>query len=233
VFGEHDYIAETNLPEVVRKILEEPESELARALQALDLAELLSLGRSVDLSKLDALLDERDASEEAFKDSEDFWRHLLNAKRMGRLSADRIARGASAGAGVHRWEGDRERRRRRARLPGPERAHGHRLLRRDQDPGRGPLRTGIPAPGHTPGREVVGGVVQGLGYRDTFLHELRDLRGTKETFQAYNPRCYLVVGRLAALTGEAKKRLRVVPDGAVRPPDRQLRRGPGGPAKPQ
>ena len=58
VFGQREYVAETALPEVVRKILEEPDSELARALQALDPPELLNLGRSVDLSKLDALLEE-------------------------------------------------------------------------------------------------------------------------------------------------------------------------------
>lgn len=43
VFGRRDYFAETDLPEVVRMILREPDSELAKALQALDPAELLSL----------------------------------------------------------------------------------------------------------------------------------------------------------------------------------------------
>jgi len=47
VFGQRDYFAETDLPEVVRKIPGEPDSELARALQALDPPELLNLGRSV------------------------------------------------------------------------------------------------------------------------------------------------------------------------------------------
>lgn len=53
---------------------------------------------------------------------------------------------------------------------------------------------------------MVGGVVQVLGYRDTFLNEIRNLRGTSETFQAYNPRCYLVVGRISSLPDEHAKR---------------------------
>jgi hypothetical protein len=59
---------------------------------------------------------------------------------------------------------------------------------------------------YPPGREVVGGVVQTLGYRDTFLHEIRSLRATTETFQAYNPRCYLIVGRIASLPDENAKK---------------------------
>ena len=48
--------------------------------------------------------------------------------------------------------------------------------------------------------------MQVLGYRDTFLHEIRNLRATTETFQAYNPRCYLVVGRVASLTDDDAKK---------------------------
>lgn len=47
--------------------------------------------------------------------------------------------------------------------------------------------------------------MQVLGYRDTFLHESRNLRGTTETFQAYNPRCYVIVGQVAALGDDEKK----------------------------
>jgi hypothetical protein len=59
---------------------------------------------------------------------------------------------------------------------------------------------------YTLGRDLVGGVVQVLGYRDTFLNEIRNLRKTPEMFQAYNPRCYLVVGRIASLPDEDAKR---------------------------
>jgi hypothetical protein len=59
---------------------------------------------------------------------------------------------------------------------------------------------------YPPGREVVGGVVQVLGYRDTFLHEIRNLRATTETFQAYNPRCYLIVGQIGSLPDDDAKK---------------------------
>lgn len=74
-FGQRDYFAGAGLPEVVRRILDEPDSELAYALQALDPENLISLGRSVDVSKLDALLNEWDAN--ADNGDEDFWQDLL------------------------------------------------------------------------------------------------------------------------------------------------------------
>ena len=45
-----------------------------------------------------------------------------------------------------------------------------------------------------------------LGYRDSFLNEIGNLRATSETFQAYNPRCYLIVGRVSDLADEAARR---------------------------
>jgi hypothetical protein len=53
---------------------------------------------------------------------------------------------------------------------------------------------------------VVGGVLQVLGYRDSFLHEIGNLRGATETFQAYNPRCYVVAGRVASLADDDAKK---------------------------
>ncbi len=57
-----------------------------------------------------------------------------------------------------------------------------------------------------PGKEVAGGVVQVLGYRDNFQREIGNLRGPDETFQAYNPRCYVIAGRAGALLDEKAKR---------------------------
>jgi hypothetical protein len=181
----------TDLPEVVRKILQEPDSELAKALQALDPAELLSLGRSVDLSKLDALLEEWDASEETRKDDEDFWQDLLkrNAWVFSQLTGspvvllqERAYVGgkaiANTGGGLIDYLVQNELTDNvslvEIKTPGAELCGGE-------------YRAGT----YPPAKEVVGGVVQVLGYRDTFLHEVRTLRATTETFQAYNPRCYL------------------------------------------
>ena len=44
---------------------------------------------------------------------------------------------------------------------------------------------------------MVGGVLQVFGYRDTFLRRDRGTCAARtETFQAYNPRCYVIVGRV-------------------------------------
>ena len=56
---------------------------------------------------------------------------------------------------------------------------------------------------YSPGEDVVGGVMQVLTYRDTFVREIQNLRQNAETFQAYDPRCFLIVGQIAALGGDA------------------------------
>jgi hypothetical protein len=205
VFGRQDYFADKDLPEVVRKILEEPDSELAKALQTLDPAELLSLGRSVDLSKLDALLEEWDASEQAHNDDEDFWQDLLkrNTWVFSQLTGspvvlvkERAYVGgkdiSNTGGGVLDY------------LVQNELTDNVSLIE-IKTPGAHLCGSEYRAGTYPPGREVVGGVVQVLGYRDTFLHEIRNLRGTTGTFQAYNPRCYVIVGRIGSLPIEAEK----------------------------
>jgi hypothetical protein len=133
-FGQQDYFGGANLPEVVRRILEEPESDLARALQALDPESLLSLGRSVDLSKLDALLDEWDANEG--NSDEDFWQDLLtrNAWVFSQLTGSPVVllkeRAYVGGKGISNTGGGD------GRLPARERVDRERLAGGDQDSGR-------------------------------------------------------------------------------------------------
>jgi Domain of unknown function (DUF4263) len=167
VFGRRDYFAETDLPEVVRKILQEPDSELAKALQALDPAELLSLGRSVDLSKLDALLEEWGASEETRKDDEDFWQDLLkrNAWVFSQLTGSPVVllqeRAYVGGKGIANTGGGLI-----DYLVQNELTDNVSLVE-IKTPGAelcgGEYRAGT----YPPAKEVVGGVVQVLGYRDT------------------------------------------------------------------
>jgi hypothetical protein len=206
VFGERDYFADKDLPEVVRKILEEPDSELAKALQALDPAQLLSLGRSVDLSKLDSLLEEWDAREEAYKDDEDFWQDLLkrNAWVFSQLTGSPVVllgeKAYVGGKDISNMGGGLV-----DYLVQNELTDNVSLIE-IKTPGAelcaGEYRAGT----YPPGREVVGGVLQVLGDRDSFLHEIRNLRGTTETFQAYNPRCYVIVGRVASLANDDAKK---------------------------
>ncbi len=205
VFGQRDYFAETDLPEVVRKVLEEPDSELAKALRTLDPAELLSLGRSVDLSKLDALLEEWGANEEAFTDAEDFWQDLLkrNAWMFSQLTGSPVVllheRAYIGGKDISNVGGGLV-----DYLVQNELTENVSLVE-IKTPGAELCGREYRADTYPPGKEVAGGVVQVLSYRDTFLHEIRNVRGTTETFQAYNPRCYLIVGRVASMAEEAKK----------------------------
>lgn len=205
--GRQDYLADKDLPEVVRKILEEPDSELAKALQMLDPAELLSLGRSIDLSKLDALLAEWDESEEARADDEEYWQDLLqrNAWVFSQLTGSPVvllqAKAYVGGKDISNVGGGLV-----DYLVRNELTDNVSLVEIKTPAAElcaGEYRAGT----HPPGREVVGGVVQVLGYRDDFLHEIRNLRGVTETFQAYNPRCYAIAGRVASLgEDDAKKK---------------------------
>lgn len=74
-FGEQTYVRRDTLPQIVRTIVDSPNSELADALSALDEDDVLSLGHTVEISKLDALLDEWDANRNNADES--FWQDLL------------------------------------------------------------------------------------------------------------------------------------------------------------
>ena len=204
-FGRRDYFAGADLPEVVRRILEEPDSDLANALRALDPQSLLSLGRSVDLSKLDALLVEWDANED--NDDEGYWQSLLtrNSWVFSQLTGSPVVllqeRAYVGGKGISNTGGGM------VDYLLANALTDNVSLVEIKTPGAILCDTRYRSSGaYTLGRDVVGGTVQVLGYRDSFLNEIRNLRGPGETFEAYNPRCYLVVGRIAALPDEDARR---------------------------
>ena len=204
-FGERDYFAGAELPDVVRKILDEPDSELARALRALEPDSLLSLGRSVDLSKLDVLLDEWDANEG--NDDEDFWQDLLtrNAWVFSQLTGSPVVllqeKAYVGGKGISNTGGGM------VDYLLANALTDNVSLVEIKTPGAALCDAQYRSSGaYTLGKDVVGGVVQVLGYRDSFLNEIRNLRETSETFQAYNPRCYLIVGSIGSLPNDDAKR---------------------------
>jgi hypothetical protein len=204
-FGQRDYFAGADLPEVVRKILDEPDSELANALQTLDPASLLSLGRSVDISKLDTFLAEWDASDQNV--DEDFWQDLLarNVWVFSQLTGSPVVllqeKAYVGGKGVSNTGGGQV-----DYLLANSLTDNVSLVEIKTPDAALCDRQYRSSGAYTLGRDVVGGMVQVLGYRDTFLNEIGNLRETSETFQAYNPRCYLVVGRIASLPDEDAKR---------------------------
>jgi len=204
-FGQRGYLAEADLPEVVRRMLAEP--ELTQALRSLDPDVRLSLGRSVDLSKLDSLLAEWDENEG--NEDEGFWQDLLkrNAWVFSQLTGSPVVlleEGAYVGGkGVSNVGGSYVDYLVRNSLTDnvslieiktPEAALCGAAYRTD---------SGI----YAPGKDLAGGVVQVLGYRDKFLNHLNNLRVESATpFHAYNPRCFLVIGQTDALKDEHAKR---------------------------
>jgi hypothetical protein len=60
---------------------------------------------------------------------------------------------------------------------------------------------------YAPGKDVAGGVVQVLGQRDKFVSHVNTLRAESGAdFHAYNPRCFLLVGKVESLPDDATKR---------------------------
>lgn len=199
--GKHDFLAGAGLPDVVRKIIEAPDSELAKALQELDPDSLLGLGRTVDVSKLDQLLGEWDANED--NDSEDFWQDLLkrNAWVFSQLTGSPVVllqeKAYVGGKGISNTGGGQV-----DYLLANELTENVSLVE-IKTPGAELCDKEYRTSGaHTLGKDVVGGVVQVLGYRDSFLNQIHQLRKDDETYQAYNPRCYLIVGRIDSLESE-------------------------------
>jgi hypothetical protein len=196
--GKHDYLAGAGLPEIVKKIIEEPDSELAKVLRELDPDSLLSLGRTVDLSKLDQLLAEWDANES--NNDEEFWQDLLkrNAWVFSQLTGSPVVllqeKAYVGGKGISNTGGGQV-----DYLLANELTENVSLVE-IKTPGADLCADEYRNRAYPPGEDVVGGVMQVLTYRDTFLSEIRTLRESTESYQAYDPRCYLIVGRVASLT---------------------------------
>lgn len=204
-FGQRDYLAEADLPEVVRRMLAEP--QLARALRSLGPDVLLSLGRSVDLSKLDSLLAVWDENER--NEDEGFWQDLLkrNAWVFSQLTGSPVVllaeRAYVGGKGISNVGG----------------SYVDYLVKNSLTDNVSLVEIKTPGAAlcgaayrsdsgiYAPGKDVAGGVVQVLGHRDKFLNHLNNLRAESDTpFHAYNPRCFLVVGHTDALKDEDSRR---------------------------
>lgn len=193
-FGQADFFAGSELPDLVRKVLDNPESDLAVALSELDPESLLGLGRTVELSKLDALLEEWRQNEGS--NDEEFWQDLLtrNSWAFSQLTGSPVvllhAKAYVGGKGVSNSGGGVV-----DFLLANSLTENVSLVE-IKTPGAALIDSQYRTSGaHLPGKELVGGIVQVLGYRDNLMNEIRTLRGDGETYQAYNPRCYVIVGR--------------------------------------
>lgn len=201
--GHREFVDHNRLPAVVRRLLESPEGELAEVLAGLRPQEVVALGRRVDLSQLDALLAAWMENED--RANEGFWQGLLreHAWVFSLLTGSPVVvlseKAYVGGKGIEgRGGGEVDFLVRNALTDNVsfiEIKTPQTPLLADQYRSSG---------AHALHRELSGGIVQVLGYRESFANELHALQAQSATreFRAHNPRCVLIAGRSDGLGAE-------------------------------
>ena len=202
-WGERVFIDRESLPQVVRSLVDSSDAELAEALATLQPEAIVALGRKVDLSQLDALIGAW--IENAQTSDESYWQSLLaeHAWVFSQLTGSPVvvlrARAYVGGKGVENQGGGEV-----DFLVRNELTHNVAFVE-IKTPGTpihsGPYRTSGAFSLH---KELSGGVVQVLGYRDRFEKTFNQLRAESEVgnFRSFNPRCVLIAGTARTLEAE-------------------------------
>lgn len=200
-WGERVFIDRDSLPQVVRSLIDSPQGELAEVLAALQPEEIIALGRKVDLSQLDALLSVWLANLD--RADESFWQDLLSehAWVFSQLTGSPVVvlqeRAYVGGKGLdNRGGGEIDFLVRNALTDNVSFVE----IKTPHTPiCAGAYRTSGAFALH---KELSGGVVQVLGYRESFektFNQLRMESGLGD-FRSYNPRCILIAGLSDALS---------------------------------
>ncbi|HEY3828238.1 MAG TPA: Shedu immune nuclease family protein [Solirubrobacteraceae bacterium] len=199
-WGEHEFIDRDSLPQIVHSLIDSPDGELAEVLATLQPEAIVALGRKVDLSQLDALLDvwleNGDNADEAF------WQKLLaqHAWVFSQLTGSPVVvlqeRAYVGGKGINNRGGGEV-----DFLVRNSLTHNVAFVEI-----KTPTTPICAAPYRTSGafslhKELSGGVVQVLGYRESFEKTFNHLRleSGLDDFPSYNPRCILIAGSADAL----------------------------------
>lgn len=202
-WGDRVFIDRDSLPETVQSVVDSPGGELAQVLATLDTEEIVALGRRVDLSQLDVLLSEWHANQD--NPDEGFWQSLLaeHAWVFSQLTGSPVVvlqeRAYVGGKGLdNRGGGEIDFLVRNALT------HNVSFVEiktpKTEICGQ-PYRTSGAVSLH---KEISGGVVQVLGYRDTFEKTYNQLLAESggSRFRSYNPRCILIAGTAASLNAD-------------------------------
>jgi hypothetical protein len=199
-WGDHQFIDSESLPRIVRSLIDSPDAELTEALATLQPEAIIALGRKVDLSQLDALLDAWLANSE--NGDEEFWQKLLAEHTwvFSQLTGSPVVvlqeRAYVGGKGIDNCGGGEV-----DFLVRNELTHNVAFVE-IKTPGTpicgGAYRTSGAFSLH---KEISGGVVQVLGYRDRFEKAYNQLRAESDLgeFSSYNPRCVLIAGSAGSL----------------------------------
>ncbi len=206
VWGEDEFIRRSSMPELVQGLVDSPEGELATALEALSPEQIIALARRVDLSQLDALLDEW--LEDPDNPDEDHWQRLLTKHSwvFSQLTGSPVVilsgRAYVGGKGIdNRGGGEVDFLVRNALTDNVSFVEIKTPLTRlvgEQYRSSGAFAL------H---KEVSGGVVQVLGYRDKFEKNYAQARVEaiergEQSFRSNNPRCVLIAGRVEGLESQ-------------------------------
>jgi hypothetical protein len=203
VWGEDEFIRRSSMPELVQGLIDSPEGDLASALEELAPEQVVALARRVDLSQLDVLIDEWLADPD--NPAENHWQQLL-AKHswvFSQLTGSPVVvlsgRAYVGGKGINNRGGGEVDFLVRNALT-------HNVSFVEIKTPRTPLvgeqyRTSGAFSLH---KEVSGGVVQVLGYRDSFEKSytqarVEALERDEQPFRSNNPRCILIAGRAEGL----------------------------------
>ena len=205
VFGTQEFVQKSTLPRMVQEILDAPRSELAAALEALDEEALLNFARRIDLSKLDTLLEKWEQIRAST--DEDDWQDLFaeHAWMFSQLTGSPVVvlqeKAYVGGKSIENTGGGQVDFLLRNALTDNvvfvEIKTPHTKIVGSEYRSSGSFEM------H---REVSGGLVQVLGYKDTFEKEYYDLAAkSPKAMHSYNPRCFLIIGSMSSLN-EAERR---------------------------
>lgn len=206
-WGTWSFIDKASLPDLVQTLIDSPRGELAEVLGDMRAEQVIALGRRVDLSQLDALLSEW--LDNADRPEEGYWQALLarNAWVFSQLTGAPVVllqeKAYVGGKGIENTGG----------------GEIDFLVRNALTDNVAFIEIKTPRTPITAGayrtsgafavdKEITGGIVQVLGYRDRFEKLFNDLRANSATevpFQAYRGRCVLIAGTANGL-GEEEKR---------------------------
>lgn len=205
-WGERDYVSKQRLPTIVQSIIDSNSTELAEALSEIDAEDILALSQKVEVSKLDVLL--ADMKAHGDEKREEYWQELLkqNPWVFSQITGSPVVlledKAYVGGKTIRNTDGGEV-----------DYLLANQLTENVSFVEIKTPSTRICASGYRGGgvfaldKDISGGVVQVLGYRDNFEKEYFSHKAKNEDlgFRSFNPRCWLIAGRASDLSTEQKR----------------------------
>ncbi|MGH2878678.1 MAG: Shedu immune nuclease family protein [Solirubrobacteraceae bacterium] len=205
-WGDRDYVSKQGLPAIVQRIIDSDSTELSEALSQIDVEDVLALSQKVEVSKLDALLADMNAHGDEKR--EEYWQELLkqNAWVFAQITGSPVVlledKAYVGGKTIRNRDGGEV-----------DYLLANQLTENVSFVEIKTPSTRICASGYRGGgvfaldKDISGGVVQVLGYKDNFEKEYFSHKAKNEdiSFRSFNPRCWLIAGCVHDLSTEEKR----------------------------